>query len=87
MKVAIFFKKQKSTTDPDITTLYNNLFKRIMRILKFCQVNRSYFNPHPSAALMIPEHKYVSQLLILQVSFMYVQLACLVSDSRSGPDT
>ena len=53
--VKINFKsKREMGPDRDVIQHYNILFNRILRVLKFCQHNRNFFDP--KATINIKQH-------------------------------
>lgn len=59
--VTLIFKRQKDIADRECLHLYNVLFKRIMHILLYTQMKRSYVNL--DHRYLIPQHKLEVNML------------------------
>lgn len=53
--VKLRFRQVRLFGDPECVQLYNVLFRRIMATLKYCQMNKNFYNPRGS--ILIPQHK------------------------------
>ena len=55
VEMQVIFKVAQGFGSKESIYIFNVLFRKIMNVLKLCQMNRNYYNPR--AAIMIPRHK------------------------------
>ena len=76
MRIELKFLREVMHGEPDSICFYNVQFNKLMRVLKFSQIKRDFYDPQ--GAIAIQKHKYVLQTLVngLEITLLSTIIVC-----------